>query len=104
MVEEVPIYRQDSAIPVEVVRVEPEQIVRPPHAGFWWARTQGCKWWNLIVRVWGDPPYYSIDIWDIKENVLLKDTKVHYIHETGPLIALDMPDIVGGREDWKVRF
>lgn len=36
-----------------------------PHStGYYWAKTNGVKWWNAIIHVYGDFPFFRVDGWD----------------------------------------
>lgn len=71
----------------------------PSQTGFYWARTSGHRWWNLIVNVRGDAPFFCIDMWEYTHDKLVVLGSVYDIVEFGPRIE-DAPKIEGKREDW----
>ena len=44
----------------------PENIPKEP--GYYWARTAGYGWWNLIVHIKGDTPYLHYRGWNLSEE------------------------------------
>jgi hypothetical protein len=65
----------------------------PVDKGFYWARGRSYKWWNLIVRVYGDFPFYKLDIWDYSDRKLLTNVWLGEVEEFGPKIDEEAPDI-----------
>lgn len=72
----------------------------PQSVGLYWGRTRGCRWWNLLVMVRGDVPFFRLDILDAKEDKFYKDLSPYYVEEFGPKIVDGPPGIVGKRDDW----
>ncbi len=36
----------------------------PKETGFYWAKTDGMQWFNAIVQVYGDSPFFKVIGWD----------------------------------------
>lgn len=72
-----------------------EQVNLPKEEGFYWARTSNHNWWNLIVRVYGDSPFFNVDAWAHNDHVFSTKVSVYDIEEFGPLIALEAPKMEG---------
>lgn len=36
----------------------------PKETGFYWVKTDGMNWFNAIVHVYGDAPFYKVIGWD----------------------------------------
>lgn len=77
-----------------------EKVNLPSKEGFFWARTSRMQWWNLIVKVQGDSPFFTIDVWDYTNDKVVAKANVYDIEEFGPEIAGMAPKIEGRREDW----
>lgn len=77
-----------------------ERANLPSKEGFFWARTSGMQWWNLIVKVQGTSPFFTIDVWDYTNDKVVTLANVHDIEEFGPEIAGEAPKIERRREDW----
>jgi hypothetical protein len=45
----------------------------PQESGYYWARTAGKAWWNAIVQVYGDAPFFKIDGYDFCSEKRLND-------------------------------
>lgn len=42
-------------------------------AGFYWAKTnESFKWWNLIVQIHGDPPFFKLTVWSRTESKIVE--------------------------------
>jgi hypothetical protein len=54
---------------------------KPSEPGLYWARSRGYRWWNLIVRVGGEPPYLSIVA--IRDSVDLQPENADKIYTFG---------------------
>lgn len=72
----------------------------PQGESFWWGRTRGCHYWNLLIEVRGESPFCRLNIWDLKENIFVKDADPFDVCEFGPKIADKPPEVVGKRDDW----
>lgn len=72
----------------------------PQGESFWWGRSSGYRYWNLIVRVRGEAPFFRLDIWDLRNGVFVKDADPFHVYEYGPKIADGPPKVVGRRDDW----
>jgi len=73
----------------------------PKVSGFYWAREQGFKYWNLIVYVYNEAPFFQIDTWDYAKGEWKASANPNEVIEYGPLIALVAPDIMEARKDWQ---
>lgn len=62
----------------------------PKEPGFYWGKSDDCKWWNLIIQVYGDSPFFRIDGWDISEDDIFAD--IDRVCEFGP--AIDSPEVI----------
>lgn len=60
----------------------------PKEPGYYWAKESCFKWWNLIIRVYGDSPYLRYDTWNIYRDKLIPDDRRSetFIGEIGPKI------------------
>lgn len=58
----------------------------PTHEGFFWARSKSFEWWNLIVRVYGDSPFFRIDSWDVSTAHIVENEHLYNIEQFGPEI------------------
>lgn len=63
-----------------------ERVDLPKEEGVYWARSGNYKWWNLIVHVYGDAPFFQIDIWQFNHGIVVVKAAVHDIEEFGPRI------------------
>lgn len=80
---------------------QPEKVL-PQATGFYWARERGFRYWNLIVEVVGDSPFFRLDVWSLNSpKKATADVDVDLIEEFGPKIADEPPIIEGFREDWR---
>lgn len=41
---------------------------KPDSIGFYWARSGSYKWYNLIVEVYGESPFFGLRAWDISDQ------------------------------------
>ncbi|MCT4647558.1 MAG: hypothetical protein N4A74_21400 [Carboxylicivirga sp.] len=44
----------------------------PQQAGFYWAKTDGMNWFNAIVQVYGDAPFFRLIGWDHRHEKTFK--------------------------------
>jgi hypothetical protein len=60
----------------------------PKEIGFYRAREQKYKWWNLILRIFGIPPYLRCEAWKIDDQSIIPDSRRYdlRIAEIGPKI------------------
>lgn len=72
-----------------------ERVNLPSKEGFYWARTGNANWWNLIVRVYGDSPFFSVDAWKYNDHVLHVKVNIYDIEEFGPMLAEESPKMQG---------
>lgn len=56
----------------------------PNEKGFYWAKTDSFKWFNAIVHVVGDSPFYTIEGWCTYSETCF--TKLSKIEEWRPKI------------------
>lgn len=68
-----------------------ERINLPSKEGFYWARSGTYNWWNLIVRVYGDAPFFRIDVWSYSDHSFGMNVSVYDIEEFGPMIVEEAP-------------
>lgn len=80
----------------------PDVKLNPPaDAGVYWARGSGYRFWNFMVRVYGNSPYFRIDVWDILNHKFYHDANFVDIKEFGPALYVGVvPDVDGDRKDW----
>lgn len=64
----------------------------PTSEGFYWAKTSGYQWFNLIIRIHGESPFLHIDAWEYVERRVIADIHPYEIAEVGPLIS----DLIDG--------
>lgn len=41
---------------------------RPQETGYYWAKTNGYKWYNIIVQVYGDFPFFKVNGYDFSKD------------------------------------
>lgn len=58
----------------------------PNQRGLFWARGERVGYFDLIVYIQGDPPFYRLDVWHIFERRIQKDANPDIIAEFGPEI------------------
>lgn len=63
-----------------------ERVDLPKKEGIYWAKSGNYQWWNLIVHVYGDAPFFAIDIWHYNSGEVVVKADVHDIEEFGPRI------------------
>jgi hypothetical protein len=73
----------------------------PQVPGFYLARMRGFRWWNLLVWVYGTPPFLKADAWRLDTGNVAKSIDIDEICEFGPSLMEDPPDVEGEREDLK---
>lgn len=80
----------------------PEAELNRPHSvGLYWARKSGFKFWNYIIRVYGDYPFLKIDLYDLQNHRMTHDATWIDIKEVGPQIFPgEMPNVEGDRKDF----
>lgn len=44
----------------------------PQEPGFYWAKTGSYKWFNAIVNVYGEAPFFRIVGWHTVDDVIFK--------------------------------
>ena len=66
-------------------------INMPDKKGIFWAKSHGYNWWNLIIVVYGESPYFRVDIWDYVGGTLVQEAQLSDIDEVGPKIADEAP-------------
>lgn len=59
----------------------------PDHAGYYWARSGSCEWYNLIVAVYGDSPFFMIDVLNTRDDTFQRHIKTWEVDEWGPEIV-----------------
>ena len=61
----------------------------PQETGFYWARTESrFNWYNLIVKVSGDAPFFTMTGWLLSAlNDVVGSIALHQIHDFGPRIS-----------------
>ena len=60
----------------------------PTEAGLYFASSDNFKWYNLIVEVYGDLPFFRVNIWDRYYNKLYADVVIYSINQWGPKIEI----------------
>lgn len=66
------------------------QYETPKSAGYFWARNGDCKWFDLIVEIYGKSPFFRLRAWDLKNSQIV-DIEAQNI-KWGPEILC--PDVV----------
>lgn len=59
----------------------------PQKPGYYWVKTNDYKWYNGIVKVYGDFPFYKVDGWNWADDRRITD--ISSIDEFGKLIKQD---------------
>lgn len=75
-------------------------INMPSGPGIFWARTKGYHWWNLIAHVYGDVPFLKVDLWSVMDCTATEDASIMDIVEFGDMIAPEIPNVEGDRDDF----
>lgn len=72
----------------------------PDSDGIYWARSKRSKWWNLIVKVYGDPPFLTVDVvWRWAEDQLvINRNMLSEVYEFGPKIETPTDPTLQGEE------
>jgi hypothetical protein len=71
----------------------------PQYPGFFWARSAGYKYWNLLVYVQGEAPFLFLEAWEYNEGILRSLIHTYDIEEFGPEIAKDPPPLKGLQDE-----
>ena len=61
----------------------------PTKPGFYWAKSGRSQWFNLIVEVHGESPFFRLRAWNRMHDTL-KEIRSDEIEEWGPMI--DQPN------------
>jgi hypothetical protein len=59
---------------------------QPSKPGFFWAKSSGCKWYDLILNVYGEAPYLKIQGWSRRNGSGVYKYEPGDIEEWGPEI------------------
>lgn len=79
-----------------------ERVNLPSEVGIYLARTGQYTWWNVIVSVHGDSPFFNVDVWFPMDDKLAINASVYDIEEFGPKISnWPPPNIDRTNEEWK---
>lgn len=79
-----------------------DRVNLPTEEGFYCARDSDHDWWNLVVLVHGDSPFFCVDIWRFMTDKLYPNASVYQIEEFGPKLADRMlPSINRTAQGWK---
>ena len=60
----------------------------PTESGLYFASSDNFKWYNLIVEVYGDSPFFRINVWDRYKVESYADTVLYNINQWGPKIEI----------------
>lgn len=64
----------------------------PKKEGYYFARTESCKWYNLVVYAGGEEGFFDVEVWNRIDDTL--STCKSEIYSFGPEIK--MPDVPKG--------
>ena len=63
----------------------------PNKSGLYLARSIGFEWWNLVVDIYGDVPFFQVKVYDRANDSVFEPLSVSDIYEFGPEIDTTVP-------------
>lgn len=82
------------------IQTEAERRNWPNREGYFWAAQSNYQWWNMIVKVYGEAPFFRMDVWFHVEGKVVRNVPIYDIDLFGPEMS-GPEDAVEVAPEWK---